>query len=174
MMPTRARQKDRAHPVAVSANGKQVYANLMAMPLAASISSNPHLLRLAEDVILATELKGASMQLEQDMGRSVGRSEIVATTDADVVFYARQSKNAGFTRFVKNRQSASTQFITINLVVDEDGEYEVTNVWVGNSFPAAPDQEDATVESADYWLNHAVIYNGQPMISSTLTKTCPY
>lgn len=168
------RAKDRAHPVALSANGKQVYAHLMQAPLAASVSTNPHLLHLAEEVILSTSLAGPHVHIEHDMGHSIGRSEVVTTTDVDTVFYARQSKTGGFTRFVKNRQSAPTQYITIKLVRDEDDEYELVSIWVGKDFPEAPDHADATSESTEYWSNHAITYNGQPIISSTLTKVCPY
>lgn len=169
-----ARAKDRAHPVAHSANGKKVYAHLMQFPLSASVSANPHLLRLAEEILLSTALTGENVHIEHDMGRSIGRSELVATADTDTVFYARQTKAAGFTRFVKNRQADSTSYITIKLTRDDDGEYELVSIWIGKDFPETPDHVEATKASTSYWSSHAVIYNGQPMISSTLTKTCPY
>lgn len=169
-----ARTKDRAHPVARSHNGKQVYAHLMSEPLASSISSNPHLLRLAEEALLTIELTGASLRIEHDMGRSIGRSELVKTTDADSVFYARQSKTEGFTRFVKNRQAVPTQYMTIKLVCDADDDYELVSIWIGKDYPKGPDHLEATADSADYWANHAVTYNGQSIVSNSLTKTCPY
>jgi hypothetical protein len=162
------------HLVATSANGKQVYADLMSKQLASDISSNPHLLRLAENVIGLSTIEGTTAQLEYDMGYDIGRSDRVLTTEKDIIFYARESKTAGFTRFVKNRQATPTGCLTVNLVQDGDGGYEITNVWIGKTFPASPDHADATAKSASYWENHAVIYNGQPIITSTLTKTCPY
>lgn len=173
-MPTAAPRKDHVHLVAVSANGKQVYADLMSKPLSTNISSNPHLLRLAEEVIGLSQLKGAKVQLEYDMGHDIGRSDRIPTTDNDVIFYARETKTSGYTRFVKNRQATPTACITVDLVQDGDDGYEITNVWIGKTFPAPPDHPDATADSAEYWSKHAVIYNGQPIITSTLTKTTPY
>jgi len=50
----------------------------------------------------------------------------------------------------------------------------VRTVWIGKIYPPMPDTSEATNTSSDYWAHHAVIYNGQPIVSSTLTKTCPY
>jgi hypothetical protein len=158
----------------LSANGKQVYADLMSKQLASDISSNPRLLRLAENVIELSTIEGANAQLEYDMGFDIGRSDRVLTSDKDIIFYARESKTSGFTRFVKNRQAKPTGCLTLNLEQDGDGSYEITNIWIGRTFPVTPDHSDATAQSAKYWENHAVIYNGQPIITSTLTKTCPY
>jgi hypothetical protein len=144
------------------------------MPLAANISTNPHLLRLAEEAIDTTCLTSPVVRLQHDMGRSIGRSELVTTTDADHIFFARQTKTAGFTRFVKNRQSVPTQYVSMLLVRDDEGDYELTNIWIGKIYPPMPDTTEAIDKSSDYWSRHAVVYNGQPIISSTLTKTCPY
>ncbi|MBC7581621.1 hypothetical protein H7097_02000 [Aeromicrobium sp.] len=168
------RFKDRVHIIGVSANDKRVYANLMNKALASNISGNPHLLRLAEDAVTSSQLKGPVVQIEYDMGRAIGRSDIVETTDADAIFYARQTKAAGFTRFVKNRTASSTEFVTVSMARDDDDEYEITNIWIGKSFPVTPDHADATPLSTEFWATHAVLYNGQPIVSSTLTKTSPY
>jgi hypothetical protein len=173
-MPTAASRKTHVHQVAKSANDKQVYADLISKPLANDVSNNPHLLRLAETVISLCHLEGAKVQLEYDMGHDIGRSDRVITTDMDIVFYARESKTAGYTRFVKNRQSKPTGCITINLIQDDVGNYEVTNIWIGKTYPVTPDHAKAKANSQAYWSRHAVIYNGQPLVASTLTKTCPY
>jgi hypothetical protein len=168
------RQKDRAHVITGSADTPKVYAHLTLMPLAANISANPHLLRLAEEAVDSANLEGPVVRLEHDMGRSIGHSELVATSDADNIFFARQTKTAGFTRFVKNRKSDPTQFLSLLLARDDDGDYELTNIWIGKISPPMPDAPEAIEKSGEYWARHAVIYNGQPIVSSTLTKTCPY
>ena len=168
------RIKDHSHLIAISANGKQVYANLTSKPLSTNVSNNPHLLRLAEEAVTSSNLKGETPQLEYVVDHPIGRSELIETNDADVIFYARETKTSGFTRFVKNRQSLPTGCITVSLTRDGDDEYEITNIWIGETYPVTPDHEDATAESATFWANHAVVYNGQSIVSSTLTKTSPY
>ena len=41
-------------------------------------------------------------------------------------------------------------------------------------YPAAPDAKGANGRSKSYWEDHAVVYNGQHIISSTITKDRPY
>ena len=162
------------HPIALSANNKKVYANLTSKPLSTNVSNNPHLLRLAEQAVASAELKGVKMQLEYVIDHDIGLSELIETNPADVIFYAQTSKTSCFTRFVKNRQSVPTGSITVSLVQDEDDDYEITNIWIGTTFPPTPDDPEATAESVEFWSNHAIVYNGQPLVSSSLTKTSPY
>lgn len=174
MMAAGGKLKDHAYAITTSANGKQIYANLMQMPLAGNISRNPHLLRLTEEALESVQLTGPGMQLEHDMGRTVGYSELVDTVDNDAVFYACQTKTSGYTRFVKNGKTEATQRITMVLVCDEDGDYELQNIWIGNAYPPAPGEPGETADSKAFWQNHAVLYNGQSLVSNTVTKTCPY
>jgi len=146
----------------------------MQMPLAFNIGRNPHLLSLVTEALESLELTRTTIEIEYDMGRRVGYSEVVATKENDTVFYARQSKTSGFTRFVKNRQAIATQHITICLKRDDEGDYEMENVWIGELFPAAPGEANETPSSKDFWTCHAVVFNGQSLISTSLTKTCPY
>ena len=37
-----------------------------------------------------------------------------------------------------------------------------------------PGSADETPESKPYWLNHALIFDNQPLQLQTLTKECPY
>jgi hypothetical protein len=162
------------HPIAALPGDVEVYADLTKPPLSTNISRNPHLLNLIEEAIENLTPAGPTMQLEYDMKRTVGYTEVVETNDTDTVFYARQLKAGGYTRFVKNGKSSQTQHITIILARDETGDYQVKNVWIGKFFPAVPGEPGETAASKDFWANHAVIHNGQPLIASTITKTCPY
>ena len=166
--------RDHAHSLATSANQKTVYADLTLMPLALNISRNPHLLRLTEEVIETLNLTDDTVVIEQNMTRPVGYSERIKTAEDDTIFYARLTKNAPFTRFVKNRQTVATKYITMRLARDADGNYELRNVWLGRTYPALPGDPEETEASKDYWSTHAVVFNGQALIASTLTKDCPY
>jgi hypothetical protein len=162
------------HPVATLANGVKIYADLSKAPLSTNISRNPHLLNLLEEAIDNLEPTKPVIKLECDMKRTVGYTDIIATNPADTVFYARQNKGSNYTRFVKNRKSDQATTISLILARDEAGDYELQNVWVGTIFPAVPGEPDETADSKAFWESHAVIHNGQPLISSTITKTCPY
>jgi hypothetical protein len=162
------------HQLATLADGSKLYANLIKPPLSISVSRNPHLLNLLEEVVASLELRDAVVELEYDMKRSVGYTDIIAVEELDTVFYARQTKGGGFTRFVKNRKSDQSNTISLVMVRDEAGDYELQNIWVGGLYPAVPGEPRATVASKTFWETHGVVYNGQPIISSSITKSCPY
>lgn len=162
------------HPIATLANSVEVYADLTKPPLSNTIGRNPHVLNLIEEVLEKSAPTTDTAQIEYDMERNVGYTDVVTTDANDTVFYAKQTKDSGFTRFVKNGKTDPTHHLTIILKRDPSGAYEVTNAWIGKFYPAPPDDPDETPESKDFWANHAVVHNGQSLISSTITKDCPY
>jgi hypothetical protein len=109
------------------------------------------------------------------MGRNIGYSDQLETREKDLIFYARQAHSDGnYTRFVKHRKSDQTSFLTIKLQIDDNGNYELMDAWIGRLFPPIPSSELASEQSKAYWENHAVVFNGQPLLASTITKECPY
>lgn len=162
------------HFITTTLNDKEVYAYLIQSPLKERISQNPHLLTLVKEVVASSSPTKSSIIIEKDMGRTVGYSELLETKEGDAIFYARQVKTPTYTKFVKNRRTVSTTFLTIHLQQDGAGNYEVVNVWVGKDFPANPGEENAPESSKAFWENHAVVYNGQGIMASTVTKECPY
>jgi hypothetical protein len=162
------------HPIAVSGNDKQVYASLTVQPLAGVISRNPHLVTLVKEVVQQQRLTAEDVRLEHDFGHPIGYCELADVKPADTIFYAKQLKADSFTKFVKNRRAQKTSVLTLKLKRDETGNYELLNVWLGSDFPAMPGESDETAASKQFWDDHAVIFNGQAIIASTLTKDCPY
>lgn len=162
------------HVIATSANNKEVYVYLIQTPASAQISRQPHLATLIKEVVEQLHLTAPQISIEQDMGRTIGYGELLETTTKDTVFYAKQTKSGLYTRFVKNKKSKPTSFLSIVLLKDKAENYELKDVWIGKAFPPLPGDEDATSQSKAYWENHAVIYNGQPILASTQTRDCPY
>lgn len=162
------------HTITTSANGREVYVYLTQTPVAAQISRQPHLATLIKEVVGQLNLTAPRVSIEQDMGRTIGYSELLQTTDTDTIFYAKQTKSDTYTRFVKNKKSDATSFLSVVLVQDDTGNYELKDVWIGKAFPPLPGDKLETNMSKPYWENHAVVYNGQPILASTQTKDCPY
>ena len=138
------------------------------------LSRQPHLLTLLKEVLATQKLTAPVVQFEYDMKRQIGYEEIVPTTGKDTIFYAREYKSETFTRFVKHKKTEGTQYLSGTLTRDKEGNYEITDVWLGKQSPAAPDTDDATPESKLFWDNHAVVYNGQQIIASTQTYESPF
>lgn len=162
------------YSIGQSKNNKLVYANLTQKPLTTSVARNPHLLKLVATVTASLNLTDDIITISHDMGRSIGYSEVLETREKDTVFYAQTSKLPVYTRFVKQRNAEQTSILTLQLQVDEVGEYRLVDVWIGKEYPPTPSGDATTVQSKEYWSNHAVVYNGQSILASTVTKTCPY
>lgn len=163
------------HFIGRTSNNIPVYVNLITSEAANHIAQQPNLLTLATEVLQHTELAGANINTEQDMGRIIGYDYVVETTDADVVFYAQLVRENIYTRFVKNGNPLPTRHLTIALDYSQsDKQYNLNDVWVGRLRPPRPGSAQATKKGNLYWEKHAFIFENQPLQSRTLTKACPY
>lgn len=162
------------HLIGNSRNGANVYVNLIQSDIAKQISWQPHLLGLVREVLEKTSLKGPGVVVERDMGRPIGYSFVVATTDANKVFYAKLLRESVYTRFVRDVQPASTQFLTLALSRNPDGSYALNSITVGKAVPPRPGSPDETELSRPYWAEHAYVFDKQSVQTQSLTKECPY
>lgn len=164
----------RKHVIGRSQNDKQVYGYLTQDPLAAVISRNPHLLTLIKETVSTFNLSRSTEVAERNMGRVIGYTDVVQTKPEDVVFYARQTKDGPYMRFVKNRKTESTTVLSLTLMRDDTGSYELHRVTLGKQSPSFPDSDsENSAAERTYWENHAIVYNGQPIRGNTITKDWP-
>ena len=162
------------HPVGSTRNGATVYVNLIGSKAAAHISQQPRLLEYVKEALAKTSVRGAETTFECDMGRAIGYNFVVATSEKDSIFYAQLAREDTFTRFVKNGEPLSTQYLTVVLSRDGTNNYELLDTWIGRISPAQPGTEKETDESKSYWETHALVLENQPLQLRTVTKTCPY
>ncbi len=161
------------HPIAVSANGMEVYTNLVASAAGKQISAQPHLATLAQEVLASKNLSGTDVVLEAHMGRIVGTSDVVKTTDKDAVFYAKPTGSNEFMRFVKNRSYIPTHYLTLVLKEGESG-YELLDINIGRKRPYIPGSPLASDTSEAFWAEHARIWENRSAQLQTITKDCPW
>lgn len=108
------------------------------------------------------------------MKRNIGRADVVTTDEKDTIYYAQLLKSDSYLRFVKNRYPELSSTLTITVEQDVDGNYEVSDVWIGDNYPPLPGQENATSDSEMYWETHAFVQDALMVQSKSVTKTCPY
>jgi hypothetical protein len=161
------------HPVGKTKNGVPVYVDLIASKAAKHIAEQPYLLQLIKEVLKGVEAHDPDLKLEKDMGRAIGYDFVVNTTPKDIIFYAQLSRDEVYTRFVKNGQPHSTQYLSIELH-RHDNSYELQDAWIGRLSPPRPGSGAETTDSLDYWSVHAVVLDKQSLQLRTLTKVCPY
>lgn len=162
------------HPVTTTKNGVEICVNLISSPAAPKISKQPHLLALAKEVLARTRLKGETVLIEEDLGRTVGTTEIVETTPGDTILYAKRPKSDSFTRFVKNRKMAETSTFSIELRQNSKNVYQVWDLRIGGYAPATPSEQNESKKSKTFWSNHAVVWENGVAQAHTITKECPW
>lgn len=162
------------YAITESPNGYKVYVNLIASPAGQYLSRQPYIIKLVKEVLAAKDLTRSKETIEHDMGRVIGNTDIVETSDKDTIFYALPNKRVVFSRFAKNRYPAPSPKLTIILERDADGDYEISDTWIGPCSPPFPGDANATVKSKPYWETHALAQDAQAVQSKTITKICPY
>lgn len=163
------------HPIGETRNGITVFVDLIHSEAAKHIAQQPHLLNLAAEALQKTSVHGPRLNVEHDMGRDIGYSFIIPTTEGNTVFYAQLQRDEVYTRFIKNGKPLTTQHLSLLLRRNtEDKTYELHDVWVGRLSPPRPGSADETDESKTFWSTHALILDKQPLQLRTVTKVCPY
>lgn len=151
-----------------------IYINLISSPAGRYLSRRPHVISLIKELLSAKKLRGKRIVFEQDMGRDIGTTDIISTSDKDIVYYAQALKSEVFSRFAKNRYPQASSKLTIILERDNDGNYEVRKTWIGTNHPAFPGDEHETADSRAYWQTHALVQDTLAIQSKSITKVCPY
>ena len=150
------------------------YVNLISSPAGHYLSRRPHVIGLIKELLASRTLRDQRVVIEQDMGRDIGNSDIVATTETDTIYYAQPVKSDVYWRFAKNRLPKTSNTLTVIVMRDSEGNYEVRDAWIGTNHPAFPGDEHESTESKRYWQTHALVQNAELIQSKSITKVCPY
>ena len=157
-----------------SVNGYQIYVNLIASSAGRYISRQPYVINLIKQVLGPMHLTNPKISIEHNMGRVIGNTDIVETTEKDTIYYAQPHKKSVFSRYAKNRFPSPSHKLSIILTRDTDGNYEVSDTWIGPCSPPFPGDEKETAKSKSYWQTHALAQDVHAVQSKTITKIYPY
>lgn len=160
--------------LAESNSGHEIYINLISSSAGQYLSRRPYVINLIKEVLIPMKLRGSRIAIERDMGRVIGNTDIIETSDKDTIYYAQPNKMKVYSRFAKNRYPQPSHVLTIIVEQDNDGNYEVRDTWIGPSSPPFPGDVNETDKSKDYWQTHALVQDAQTIQSKTITKDCPY
>lgn len=162
------------YAITKSPAGYEIYVDLITSSAGQYLSRQPYIINLIKEVLLPMDLTSSKLAIERDMGRIIGNTDIVETTEKDNIFYAQPNKKNVFSRYAKNRYPSPSRKLTIILEQDADGNYEVSDTWIGPYSPPFPGDEKETAKSKDYWQTHALVHDSHAVQSRTITKICPY
>jgi hypothetical protein len=154
-------------------SGKSVYIDHEATKVGLHLTEAPQLLQLVKEVLTIRDVEGENVALEVDLGRIVGETSLIETTDDDEIVYARRLQRDKYTRFVKNKELMPTSWVTVILHKVDDG-YNLWSAWCGKLVPTSPGGEDEMPKSQGYWRNHALVYDADIIQADTVTEVCPW
>lgn len=155
-------------------NGFDVYVDLEASHAATHFKDDPQLLSLVKEALPELEPKGDYWRHERHMGRIVGNTDLVETGESDEIVYAKRPLRDVYTRFVKNKTSSPSEWITVELRKIDERSLELFTTWIGRLVPSFPGGKFETAESKPFWSKHALVWGKQDIVSGTETIECPW
>ncbi len=159
--------------VVTSHNQQSVHIDHDATKVALHIQETPHLLDLVREIIADTDIEGENIAIEKNLGRVVGETTLIETTDDDEIVYAKRLGRDKFTRFVKHKAAQPTSYVTIILHRADEG-YNLWSAWCGKLVPTSPGDEDEMPKSRGFWSDHALVFDETIIQSGTATPICPW
>lgn len=159
----------------LSSNGRRVSYDPVHSHAATHFHDAPQLKDVVIEIIEAKELVGDKYEFDTDTGRIVGDMDVVDVDESDEVIYAKRKNRDEYVPFVKNRSTQPTQLVSMGLVLQNDGTYELTSAWFGEfESPPFPGESSATAESAHFWNRHAFVWGSQGVQENTITTARPW
>ena len=155
-------------------NNLRVFVDTESSHATAHITDDPALLALIPGILASTLAIDGNIYFDKDMGRVVGKCDLVETRDDDQIVYAKRRNRNNYARFVLNRAPEQTSFITLALNRVATGEYELKSVWFGRLAPQFPGDNGATEESGPFWRRHALAWGTQVVQEGTKTNFWPW
>ena len=161
--------------ITTTKNGFNVYVETVNSHAATHLQDHPELFDLIKEVLSEYSVNENKIRFETDMGRDIGLTDLVETTDADDVFYAKRPNREKYTRFVNNTEPRMTHFVTIELNIINDTDYEVFTAFIGRLTPPFPyGKDDSNEQARTFWNNHALVTGNQEYLLETVTTECPW
>lgn len=162
-----------------SANGRPVYFDNVNSHAVTHFDDTPGLKELVVEALSQMTLDKPSLGTQVDLGRIIGRRDVVATQPTDEIVYGvrRNREDDGLVPFVKTRQGDPSSSVALHVEEQPDGSYELSSAWIGvydgddEPFPQAA---HATKRSVDYWNRHAFVYGSQEIMAGTETAQRPW
>lgn len=156
-----------------SRNQQPVYIDYEATKVALHVQETPHLLDLVKEVIVSETLEGENVAIEKDLGRIVGETTLVETTDADEIVYAQRLGREKYTRFVMHKAAQPTRYVTV-ILHNIDNVYYLWSAWCGQLVPTAPGGSDEMPKSQGFWKNHALVFDETIIQQGSAQTICPW
>lgn len=151
-----------------TANNKTVLLDYGQTNIEYHLLETPDLIELVQEALPHLVLDDRDqVVLEQDMGRVVGTTNLVETTDRDTIVYAKRIGREQYTRFAKNRELTPCRSIVI-VIRRSEGIYYLWTAMCGKKLPPEAYQENSAFNQT-----HALVYDESLIQLDTLVESRP-
>jgi hypothetical protein len=160
-----------------SANGFDIIYRPQHSHTAAHFKDAPGLREIVSECLSSQELDGEIVAKDINMGRTIGETNVVETTEADEIVYAIRAKrkDQGYVPFTKSQTSHPSSLLSVYLVRKNANSYELLSTWIGEyDSPNFPQMENATIDSMPFWRRHAFVWGSQEIIAGSERMDCPW
>jgi hypothetical protein len=106
--------------------------------------------------------------------KRLGSQMWVETNSHDEIVYALRPHRDRYSRFVKNKTTLATHYITLSFKQIQDTQYELYTAYVGKITPSFPGGDYLPEQSKDFWSKHALVWGNQAIVPGTETTECPW
>jgi hypothetical protein len=160
-----------------SANGMKVVFDPINSHTATHFNDASQLKELAIEIISGMTLEEDLIAKDIDLGKVVGKSDVVEVSHTDEIVYAmrKNREDQGYVPFTKSQTSQPSSLISVYLVKLNSETYELSSVWIGEyESPMFPQMSNASAKSIPYWKSHAFVWGSQEVIPGTELSDCPW
>ncbi len=155
-------------------NNLSTYVDMESSHATTHFVHHPKLIEAVKKIIPTLDIKEDSFREQFDTGEMIGTTDLVETTDRDEIVYAMRPLRQVYSRFVKNKKSVPTSWITIDLRKANETEYYLYTAFVGKLTPSFPGGNYLPEQSNEFWSKHALVWESQDVVPGTETTECPW
>lgn len=154
-------------------NDQRVYLDDHSTHANTHLEDTPGSLMYIKEALPRIVAEGDNVFCEVDLGRVVGRTDLVETDDDDIIIYAKRIGRSTYARFVKGKSQPETNYVTLVLHVINDG-YRLFSAWIGRAAPPFPGDVKELPDSRDFWRKHALVWGHQKVQAHTQISEWPW
>jgi hypothetical protein len=138
---------------------------------------HPEVLLLLPEAFERIRLPGEQFMVVQvDFDRIVGNTTCVRTESGNQIVFAQRPKRFGLTRFVMNRKPEPCRSVVVILKKADNlaDAFALVTAFIGVKPQPEPWDRNATEKSVEFWSDHALVWESEPIIPGTETDICPW
>lgn len=156
-----------------SSNGLIVYYDPVSSHASTHLSDTPHLLTMVREILQQIEVRDNILAKSFDLGRIVGKQDLVETDKDDRIIYAKRRNRETYTRFCLSRQPIPSSVVTL-IIERKNNIALLASAWIGPLAPPFPGDENEVPESRQFWSRHALAWGNQEVEEASITINRPW